>query len=572
MEPVLDSRRYLIPFRGSLLPQIFTRTLVIGAGVGGLRAALAAAAHGDVILVCKKGDGDSSSAWAQGGIAAVTDPDDTIDAHVADTITAGAGLCDHAAVRLLAREGPGAVEELLSWGMRVDRDRTGAIALGLEGGHSAPRILHADGDATGAELVRCLWARVRETPAIRVFDACFALDLLTPTDAPGAPCLGAVTHHARYGLQMIWATATILTTGGAGVLWRETTNPAVATGDGLAMAFRAGATLADLAFMQFHPTALYLAGAARALISEAVRGEGATLVDRSGHRFMPAVDERAELAPRDVVARAIVRRLAETGDTSVFLDARGVRGFAERFPTIARMLAQFDIDPAESLIPVRPAAHYMIGGVRTDLAGRTSVPGLFAAGEVSCTGVNGANRLASNSLLEGLVFGRLAGHACAERGAETGPIARHRPPTSINSTIPDSDRGALDTSDVRSSLRSAMWRNVGLERAGPRVRDATEMIDFWSRYTLDKVFDDPADWETQNMLVVGALVARAALWREESRGCHSRSDFTEPRDGFRVHDLWRRGQAQPETEPVEDASDAETRRPAAQRPAGAVGP
>ena len=554
MDALLNTRRYLIPFRGTLLPQIFTRTLVIGAGVAGLRAAIAAAEHGEVILVCKRGSGDSNTAWAQGGIAVVTNPEDSIEAHLADTLSAGAGFCDEPAARALVEEGPAAIDEIRDWGMRLDLSDTGEPARGLEGGHSAPRILHADGDATGKELARCLWARVRRAPSIRVFDACFALDLLTPAESPGSPCLGAVTHHDRHGLQMIWANATILATGGAGVLWRETTNPLGATGDGLAMAFRAGADLADLAFMQFHPTALYLAGAARALISEAVRGEGATLVDRGGFRFMPSVDKRAELAPRDVVARAIVARLAETSDTSVFLDARAVPRFAARFPSIARLLAQFEIDPATDLIPVRPAAHYTIGGVRTDLVGRTSVPGLYAAGEASCTGVNGANRLASNSLLEGLVFGRRAGLACAEMAgpSNTWGVAPPPAPVQIISTIPDSDRGMLDLEDVRSSLRSAMWRNVGLERAGSRVRDATEMFDFWSRYTLDKVFDDPGAWETQNLLLVGALVARSALWREESRGCHVRLDFPATGAEFLTHDLWRRGRDTPTLEPIRD--------------------
>ncbi len=546
MEPLLDTRRYLIPFRGTLLPQIFTRTLVIGGGVAGLRAALAASEHGEVILLCKRGDGDSNTAWAQGGIAAVTNGADSIESHIADTINAGAGFCDEPAVRTLAESGPGSIDELREWGMKFDLDSTGEPALGLEGGHSAPRILHAAGDATGKELARCLWSRVRATPTIRIFDSCVALDLLTPTDSPGAPCVGAITHHQRYGLQMIWASATVLATGGAGVLWRETTNPPVATADGLALAWRAGAALADLAFMQFHPTALYLAGASRALISEAVRGEGAVLVEDNGRRFMPDVDERGDLAPRDVVARAIVAQIARTGATSVWLDARTIECFSERFPSIARVLEMFEIDPATDLIPVRPAAHYMIGGVRTDLDGRTNIPGLYAAGEVSCTGVNGANRLASNSLLEGLVFGARAGRACAERANVSALPA----PIPIVSNIPDSERGVLDLEDVRSSLRSAMWRNVGLERTGARLSDATEMFDFWSRYTLDKVFDEPAGWETQNMLLAGALVARAALAREETRGCHVRADHQNTSSKFLAHDIWRRGHAEPDLEPI----------------------
>lgn len=553
MDPILSARRYLIPFRGTLLPQIFTDTLVIGTGVAGLRAALAAAQHGDVILLCKRAYDESNTSWAQGGVAAVVHESDSVASHVEDTFAAGADFCDASAVRTLVEGGPLAMEQLQRWGMHFDRDETGALALGLEGGHSAARILHSNGDATGKELVRCLWQRVRATPAIRVFDACFALDLLTPADAPGSPCMGAITHHHRYGLQMIWAKATILATGGAGMLWRETTNPPVATADGLAMAFRAGAQLADLAFVQFHPTALYVAGASRALISEAVRGEGATLVDRNGYRFMTSVHERAELAPRDIVSRGIIARLAETGESYVHLDARSIANFADRFPGIARLLEQFELDPATDLIPVRPAAHYMIGGVRTDLDGRTNVPGLYCAGEASCSGVNGANRLASNSLLEGLVFGERAGRICVEMRDVNNAwsVAPPPAPMQIVSNIPDSDRGMLDLEDVRSSLRSAMWRNAGIERTGPRLRDATEMFDFWSRYTLDKVFDDPAGWETQNMLLAGALITRSALWREESRGCHARTDFPHSAPAFHSHDLWRRNEDEPSLQPIE---------------------
>ena len=549
-----DDRRYLIPFRSLLLPHIFTDTLVIGAGVAGMRAAIEAADHGDVILLAK-GSLEVSNTWmAQGGIAAAHSPDDTVESHFQDTLNAGAGLCDAGAVRTLVEEGPACIDELLGWGMRFDRDADGELEYGREGAHSRHRILHTDGAATGAELVRCLAGRVREIESIRIFENCFALDLLTIAgngNRGGQRVLGAITHHGQYGLQIIWAKATILACGGAGQVYRETTNPKVATGDGLAMAYRAGAVIGDAEFIQFHPTTLYVAGAGRLLISEAVRGEGAHLVDRDGVRFMPDYHELAELAPRDVVSRAIVDRLAQEQAQAVYLDVRhlGVDLFEKRFPNLFKELKSFDLDPAKDLIPVHPSAHYTIGGVWTDLDGRSSLPGLLACGETACNGLHGANRLASNSLLEGLVYGRRAGRAAAEMGdASTAPMK-------IVSDIPVHEHAELDLVDVRSSLRSAMWRNVGIDRNGRKLDDVQDMFHFWARYTMDMIFDEPGGWETQNLLTVGALITQAARWRCETRGVHYRLDHPQSSDELLVHVLWRVGRSEPVTRPVDVAAE-----------------
>ena len=553
MHEVFDNHRYLIPFRSALLPQVFTDVLVIGSGAAGLTAAIEASQHSEVILISKGELDASNTAWAQGGIAAVLHPEDSTESHTQDTLTAGAGLCDEPTVRRVVNHGAGAIERLLSWGLRADHSGN-SINLAREGGHSARRILHCDGDATGRELERCLIARTRGSHTVRLFDHCFSLDLITPGDAPGSPCMGAITFHPKFGLQVIWARATILASGGSGVVWRETSNPPVATADGSAMAYRAGASLADLAFMQFHSTTLYVAGAQRKLISEAVRGEGALLLDESHRRFMPDVHELAELAPRDIVSRAIHDTVSRQDASHVFLDARPVKNFAHRFPGIAADLAQYEIDPAKDLIPVNPAAHYAIGGVWVDQAGRSDVPGLYAVGEAACTGLHGANRLASNSLLEAVVLGAAAGCACEEMRSDTSANAwSTRPrlgPASIISDIPLSVHGELDLTDVRSSLRSTMWRNVAIQRAGAKLEDVQDMFDFWARYTFDKIFDDPSGWETQNMLLAGALVTRSAAWRAESRGCHARTDFPEPDDAFRVHDLWRRKNESPVSLPV----------------------
>ncbi len=611
MLDALNPRRYLIPFRSLLLPQIFCDTLIIGGGVAGLRAAISAAEDGQrlgganfggVIVLAKDEPSQSNTAWAQGGIAAVTGADDTIDGHVEDTLVAGAGLCDEPVVRLVSSRSGAAIEELVSWGMRFDVGPDGKPSRGREGGHALARILHSDGDATGRELMRVLWARAKATAGVRVFTGCFALDLITPPGANGGqagaagdgrPVLGAITHHPRYGLQMIWARTTILAAGGAGMLYRETTNPRSATADAVAMAYRAGADVADMSFVQFHPTALYLAGAGRFLISEAVRGAGAHLVDQDGVRFMIGEHELAELAPRDIVSRAIVRRIASapggagptTGDNGgismhggahaggrVFLDCRHLRSFASAFPGITAVLGRFDINPARDLIPIHPAAHYMIGGVFTDALGRTNLPGLLAAGEAACSGLHGANRLASNSLLEGLIFGDLAGRVAARRasggdaddlaaevagvsGLRLGTPAGWRAPSSaapmaIVSDIRPSDSAELDLSDVESSLRSAMWRNAGIERSGTRLNDCRDMIEFWARYTLDKIFDDPRGWQVQNMLLASWLVVRSAAWRTESRGCHWRADHPTQRPELAVHDVWRLGAGEPAKVPV----------------------
>jgi L-aspartate oxidase len=553
LEPIFDDRRYLIPFRSILLPQIFTDTLVIGGGAAGLSAAEAAADHGDVILLLKGEPDRSNTSWAQGGIAGVLAEDDSVDAHVADTLAAGAGLCDEPVVRSIVERSTEALRRVLEMGFNADMAGEGVLELAQEGGHSFRRIIHANGDATGAELSRVLHERVRQLENIRVFDRCFALDLLTPSGTPGSPCLGAITHHPRFGLQMIWARATIIAAGGSGAVWRETTNPPEATADGIAMAYRAGAEVADLAFMQFHPTTLYIAGASRKLISEAVRGEGAQLLDDRGYRFMTDVHPAAELAPRDVVSSAIADRLARDGSPHVYLDCRSVPRFAQRFPGITAMLRKFDLDPKTDLIPVNPAAHYMVGGIRTDLHGRTCIPGLYAAGEAACTGLHGANRLASNSLLEALVLGRAAGESAQEMhgGDENAwnTNGRHGP-VQVISDIPLSEHAELDLPDVRSSLRSAMWRNVGIQRTGNRLKDAQEMLGFWARYTLDKIFDEPAGWEVQNMLLAAALIARSARWREESRGCHRRADCDSLAERAE-HDVWRHGDLEPRRVPTQ---------------------
>jgi len=517
-------RRYLINFDSQRLGQVFTDVLVIGAGVAGLRAAVEAGRHANVVVITKDGLPDCNTIRAQGGIAVVMDESDSVEAHVADTLRVGCGLSDRAAVDVMVREGPQCLDELHRWGARFDVEN-GAVARGMEGGHSARRVVHALGDATGRELGGTLARRVAESDRIRLFENCFVLDLVVEEGR----CIAALTHHESYGHQIIWAKQTILASGGGGCLFRETTNTPSSTADGPAIAFRAGATLRDIEFFQFHPTALYIAGAARTLISEAIRGEGAYLVDRDGNRFMQDHHPDAELAPRDVVSRAILRHIVATSATSAFLDVRHFPAgrFIERFPNIAAMCRDFDIDVTRDLIPVRPAAHYMIGGLAVDCAGHSSIDGLLACGEAASNGIHGANRLASNSLLEGLVFGKRVGRLAADLANEqTTPTG----PRSLSSTTDPSPRTELDLPDVRNSLRALFWRNVGIDRTGDRLAETIEIIDFWGRYVMDKVLEHRMGWETQNMLTVARGMAQAALAREESRGVHFRDDYPETND------------------------------------------
>src|SRR5438105_1161423 len=411
---MMTPHRYLVQFGPKQTPHLFTDILVIGGGIAGLRAALAAPGDMDVLVVTKDAIQQSSSSYAQGGIAGVLAPEDRFENHIEDTITAGAGLCDRQVVELVVREAPEQIGELVRWGTNFDLEG-GQLALTREGGHSHRRIVHALGDATGHEVMRAIIERARAAANIKIWDNTFTIDLLTDTGA----CVGALVHRPEGNL-VIWARQTILASGGCGMVYRETTNPPVATGDGMAAAFRAGAQLRDMEFMQFHPTVLYVAGSGRYLITEAVRGEGGYLRDKDGVRFMPEEDPRAELAPRDIVARAIVRRMEQTQHPNVYLDLShlGRDLVLQRFPAMARFCKGFGLDITTDRIPVRPGAHYMIGGVTVDLEGRTTLPGLWAAGEVTSSGLHGANRLASNSLLEGLVYGAACGRGAAEAAAK----------------------------------------------------------------------------------------------------------------------------------------------------------
>jgi L-aspartate oxidase len=503
--------------------------LIIGSGIAALRAAAELSGAGDILILTKAEPEEGNTGYAQGGIAAAIGAGDSPELHAADTVAAGDGLCDEEAVRVLVGDGPRYVHELIAWGAQFDRDENGQPALAIEGAHSARRVLHAR-DATGREIGRTLWARASALPGVTVHPYARVVDLIVD----GGACSGACFLD-RYGNERAaHAAAVLLAPGGAGQVYRETTNPAVATGDGIAMGYRAGAAVTDLEFVQFHPTALKATGQPRFLLSEALRGEGARLINAAGEAFVSRYESAGDLASRDRVARAIAREEERTG-RPVFLslqqlDAAYVHA---RFPLISEACRRAGLDLARDPIPVGPAAHYVMGGVLTDLDGRTSVAGLFAAGEVACTGVHGANRLASNSLLEGLVFGARAAKAMkgagGAKGAQSAKGAKGLPAEAL------AKAGAIDV----GAIGDLMWRDVGLFRKQASLRRAVATLEeAWQQvdaHLRGGAALDADGWRAANLVTVARLIARAAERREESRGAHYRADYPQRDD---IH--WKR--------------------------------
>ncbi len=503
--------------------------LVVGGGIAGLSAVIRLAEQGRVLCVTKESLAESNTSYAQGGIAVAMGGEADVTLHLSDTVSAGDGLVDRAAAETLVSEGPRRVEELLGWGTEFDRSPAGELLRTREGAHSLSRILHAHGDATGREIARALLEHVRSLPAVELREWTMTVDLVLEDGR----IVGATLLDRDERLTEVRAGAVLIASGGAGQVYSDTTNPAVATGDGIAMAYRAGAAVEDMEFYQFHPTAFLGEGAPRFLLSEALRGEGALLVNAQGERFMLALHPQAELAPRDVVARAITR---EALRGPVYLDMRGVKDveFRQRFPGISGFLAEYGLDLARDLVPVRPAAHYLMGGIRTDVAGRTTLPGLYAAGEAACTGVHGANRLASNSLLEGLVFG----------AAAAATMAAEVMPTLSSDLVPGMKKSSQTVDSPEfveqwiAKLRDLMWHDAGL------LRDAEGL--HRAKAELQKMEQTMASGLTRraveagNLFTVAGMIVQCALGREESRGAHFRNDFPE-RKQIAEHSILERG-------------------------------
>jgi L-aspartate oxidase len=513
--------------------------LVLGSGIAGLTTALSAAGRGMSVRVLTKGElSQSATQFAQGGVAAALEDPDSPDLHLADTLVAGAGLCDVDAVRTLVTEGPARVRELAELGARFDTEieaEGGRLLLAREGGHSLARVVHAGGDATGAEIERALVAAVEPAP-IEVRERWFAVELVVEGDA----CGGVRAFGPDGSVEVFRAAHTVLATGGVGQCFAVTTNPTLSTGDGIALALRAGVACADLEFVQFHPTALHHPSMPRPLLSEALRGEGAVLRDVDGVAFMTGVHPLADLAPRDVVSRAIHQRMRETGADHVFLDASMIPDFEQHFPTIWRACRAAALDPTRDLLPVAPAAHYLSGGVVTDLDGATTLPHLWACGETACSGVHGANRLASNSLLDGLVFGRRVVEAIAagvtharESGAMRGVLDLAAPASEHEPLSTGSGDGDADPEKVRSAIQRTMSADCGVVRDAEGLRNARDTL-----RDLARLVDDGSPWavatcEARNLARVSGAIVDVATVREESRGAHTRSDFPDTVDAFR---------------------------------------
>jgi L-aspartate oxidase len=508
--------------------------LVIGSGVAGLRAAIELGRHGRVVMLTKGHPLESNSIYAQGGVAVALSEEDDVAIHLTDTVKAGHGLCRKEAVRILVEEGPDRIQELITWGARFDKIG-GKYAFAREAAHSRSRILRARGDATGNEMVRVLMGQARRHKNIQWCGHHFTVDLIVTNGM----CRGALVLDEIGGDRLLLpARAVVLTTGGSGQVYARTTNPANATGDGMAMAYRAGATLQDMEFVQFHPTALYLPSSPPFLLSEAIRGEGGRLRNIQGELFMGRYHSDAELAPRDIVARAIWSEMAATRSRHVYLDVTHLSAtfIKRRFPTIYSTCLRYDIDMTEEWIPVSPSAHYHMGGVLTDMDGGSTLPGLFAAGEVACSGVHGANRLASNSLLEGLVFGERAARAAIKFAA-----GRHGDGDMLPS-IHEVDGGPLarleDADKLRSSLRRVMWGKVGLIRTADSLARAIAQLSRWERL-VSRPFALRLDLEVKNMVQVARGIAEAALWRESSVGAHYRADYPKPNGPrWKQHSQW----------------------------------
>jgi L-aspartate oxidase len=502
-----------------------TDFIVIGSGVAGLRAAIEIAqTAASVTVLTKDKASESNTEYAQGGVAVVLSDDDKAELHEEDTLVAGAGLCDEKAVETLVAEGTKYIKELIDWGTEFDREG-GKLVFTREAAHSRRRILHAHGDSTGAEFVRSLIARAKRERTINLTPFANTESLIVNDGrCVGVRFLDPILRAPRE----IFAKGVVMCTGGAGQLYQHTTNAPVATGDGMAMAYFAGAEMADMEFVQFHPTALNLEGAPRFLLSEAMRGEGGVLRNQYGERFMPRYDERAELAPRDIVSRSIVAEMRRTGTRTVFIDMTALdeEFLKNRFPKIYETCRIYGLNIAKDMLPVSPASHYCMGGIRTDLWGRSTLPGLYAAGEVTCTGVHGANRLASNSLLEGLVFGARAGEAAV--------IDNSRFQIPVSGSANDQEFGMQNlesgmSTAVRKRVKRIMWERVGIVRDRDSLVRALEELEQISSANLGP--------SSRNFVTLARLVTTAALWREESRGGHYRTDFPAPRSEWQVHSV-----------------------------------